>query len=109
MAPTIIRSHLQCQNVLEYMLQDACNACRYSWPEACAQLDLAVEDSRKQKRRGTPNAIVLAGMSMPTPFETPVQMPKSHVRMLHQLRQNVRARAGLPPLSVEVKEEGGAE
>ena len=83
-----------------------CNACRFSWPEACAQLDLAVEDSRKQKRRGTPNAIVLAGMSMPEPFDTPVQMPKSHVRMLHQLRREVRERAGLPPLVPEVKDEG---
>ena len=83
------------------------DTCRFSWPEACAQLDLAVEDSRKQKRRGTPNAIVLAGMSMPDPFDTPVQMPKGHVRMLHQLRREVRERAGLPPLVPEVKDEGG--
>jgi hypothetical protein len=65
-----------------------------------------VEDSRKQKRRGTPNAVVLAGMSMPKPFQTPVQMPKSHVRLLQLLRSDARARAGLPPLKAEVKDEG---
>jgi hypothetical protein len=80
--------------------------CRHSWREACAQLAIAVEDSRKQKRRGTPNAIVLAGMSMPAPFETPVQMPKRHVRLLHQLRREVREGAGLPPLKADVKDEG---
>lgn len=65
-----------------------------------------MEDSRKQKRRGTPNAVVLAGMSMPAPFETPVHMPKSHVLLLHQLRREIRERAGLPALKAEVKDEG---
>lgn len=45
-------------------------------------------------------------MSMPAPFETPVQMPKSHVRMLHALRREVRERAELPALKSEVKDEG---
>jgi uncharacterized membrane protein YgcG len=81
---------------------------RYSWPEACAVLDLAVEDSRKQKRRGTPNAVVLAGMSLPEPFAMPLQMPKNHVRFLHRLQSAVRVRAGMPPPKPEAKVDAGA-
>ena len=71
-------------------------------------LDQAVEDSRKQKRRGTPNAVVLAGMSLPSLFVIPLQMPKNHVRFLHKLRRDVRARAGMAPPKLEIKVDEGA-
>lgn len=70
---------------------------RYSWPEACGVLERAVEESRKQKRRGTPNVSVFAGMSLPEPVVMPLHMPKRHVRFLHALHAEARRAASLPP------------
>lgn len=60
-------------------------------------LEQAVEESRKQKRRGTPNVSVFAGMSLPDPLVMPIDMPKRHVRFLHAAQAEARHTAGLPP------------
>lgn len=60
-------------------------------------LERAVEESRKQKRRGTPNVSVFAGMSLPDPLVMPLHMPKRHVRFLHAVHADARRASGLPP------------
>lgn len=62
-------------------------------------LQQAVEESRKQKRRGTPNVSVFAGMSLPEPLVMPIDMPKRHVRFLHSVQTEARLAAGLPPVA----------
>jgi hypothetical protein len=64
--------------------------CRHSWPEAARVLQKAVEESKKLKRRGTPNVIVFAGMTLPQPFQFPIFMSKRHVQFLHQLTESFK-------------------
>jgi hypothetical protein len=61
--------------------------CRHSWPEAARVLQKAVEDSKKLKRRGTPNVVVFAGITLPQPFQFPILMSRGHVQFLHSLTE----------------------
>jgi hypothetical protein len=67
--------------------------CRHSWPEAARVLQKAVEDSKKLKRRGTPNVVVFAGITLPQPFQFPILMTRRHVQFLHSLTEAFPASA----------------
>ena len=64
-------------------------------------LDKAVDESKKLKRRGTPNVIVFAGMILPQPFTFPLLMSQRHVRFLHHVAQAL-------PGPLAKKEEGAS-
>ena len=81
--------------------------CRHSWPEAARVLQKAVEDSKKLKRRGTPNVVVFAGMTLPPPFTFPVLITQRHVSFLHAVLASFPAPA--PPNAAAVGGEAKAE
>jgi hypothetical protein len=58
-------------------------------------LQRAVEESKKLKRRGTPNVVVFAGMPLPDPFEFPILVSQRHVNFLHDLAGALGLQAGL--------------
>jgi hypothetical protein len=72
------------------LLVDCCHVRRHSWAEAARVLQRAVEESKKLKRRGTPNVIVFAGMTLPRPFEFPILISQRHVNFLHGLAKQLQ-------------------
>lgn len=52
-------------------------------------LQRAVDDSKKLKRRGAPNVVVYAGLSLPERFDFPTTLPKKHERFLAQATRHV--------------------